>query len=107
MKEKIQNLAQQYKSELLDNVLPFWLDKSQDKEYGGYFTCLDRYGKVFDTDKFVWLQGRQVWLFSMLYNKLEKRQEWLDCAVHGSKEIWSRREFQLVFLARQGGQSAG
>ena len=45
MKEKIQNLAQQYKSELLDNVLPFWLDKSQDKEYGGYFTCLDRYGK--------------------------------------------------------------
>jgi len=77
MKEKIQNLAQQYKSELLDNVLPFWLDKSQDKEYGGYFTCLDRYGKVFDTDKFVWLQGRQVWLFSMLYNKLEKRQEWL------------------------------
>ena len=57
MKEKIQNLAQQYKSELLDNVLPFWLDKSQDKEYGGYFTCLDRYGKVFDTDKFVWLQA--------------------------------------------------
>ena len=85
MKEKIQNLAQQYKSELLDNVLPFWLDKSQDKEYGGYFTCLDRYGKVFDTDKFVWLQGRQVWLFSMLYNKLEKRQEWLDCAVHGGE----------------------
>lgn len=85
MKEKIQSLAQQYKSELLDNVLPFWLDKSQDKEYGGYFTCLDRYGKVFDTDKFVWLQGRQVWLFSMLYNKLEKRQEWFDCAVHGGE----------------------
>ena len=31
-------LAQQYKSELLDSVLPFWLDKSQDKEFGGYFT---------------------------------------------------------------------
>ena len=29
MKEKIQNLAQQYKSELLDYVLPFSLDKSQ------------------------------------------------------------------------------
>ena len=51
-------LAAQYKSELLDSVLPFWLEKSQDKEFGGYFTCLDRDGSVFDTDKFVWLQGR-------------------------------------------------
>ena len=48
-------LAQQYKSELLDKVLPFWLENSQDKEFGGYFTCLDREGKVFDTDKFIWL----------------------------------------------------
>lgn len=44
-------LANQYKDELLDNVLPFWLENSQDHEYGGYFTCLDREGKVFDTDK--------------------------------------------------------
>ena len=39
-----------------------------------YFTCLDRQGNVFDTDKFIWLQGREVWMFSMLYNKVEKRQ---------------------------------
>ena len=51
------NLANQYKDELLNNVLPFWLQNSQDKEFGGYFTCMDREGKVFDTDKFVWLQG--------------------------------------------------
>ena len=51
-------LAAQYKSELLDSVLPFWLEKSQDLEYGGYFSCLDRDGSVFDTDKFIWLQGR-------------------------------------------------
>ncbi len=38
-------LANQYKDELLDNVLPFWLENSQDHEYGGYFTCLDREGK--------------------------------------------------------------
>lgn len=78
-------LAQQYKSELLDKVLPFWLENSQDKEFGGYFTCLDREGKVFDTDKFIWLQGREVWMFSMLYNKVEKKQEWLDCAIQGAE----------------------
>ncbi|MFA7043579.1 MAG: AGE family epimerase/isomerase [Bacteroidales bacterium] len=75
----------QYRDELLKNVIPFWLDNSQDKVYGGYFSCLDRKGDVFDTDKFIWLQGREVWLFSMLYNKVEKRQEWLDCAVQGGE----------------------
>ena len=50
--EDFKKLAEQYKSELLDSVLPFWLEKSQDKEFGGYFTCLDRKGEVFDTDKF-------------------------------------------------------
>ncbi len=78
-------LAHQYKSELLTRVVPFWINNSQDKEIGGYFTCLDRKGKIFDTDKFIWLQARQVWLFSMLYNQVEKKQEWLDCAIQGGE----------------------
>lgn len=80
-----EQLAKQYKSELLDKVVPFWLEKSQDLEHGGYFTCLERNGDVFDTDKFVWLQGREVWMFATLYNKVEKRQEWLDCAIQGAE----------------------
>lgn len=79
------DLATLYKNELLDNVVPFWLDNSVDKEFGGYFSCLDREGNVYDTDKFIWLQCRQVWLFSMLYNRVEKRQEWLDCALVGAE----------------------
>ena len=39
----------------MNNVLPL-VESSQDTEYG-YFTCLDREGNVFDTDKFIWLQG--------------------------------------------------
>ncbi|SHF98717.1 N-acylglucosamine 2-epimerase [Mariniphaga anaerophila] len=78
-------LAEQYKTELFNNVIPFWLNQSQDKDFGGYFTCLDRKGDVFDTDKFIWLQGREVWLFSMLYNQVEKRQEWLDAAIQGAE----------------------
>lgn len=78
-------LAAQYRAELLDRVIPFWLEKSQDLEHGGYFTCLERDGRVFDTDKFIWMQGREVWMFSTLYNKVEKRQEWLDCAIQGAE----------------------
>lgn len=80
-----EKLATQYKTELLDSVIPFWLEKSQDKEFGGYFTCLERNGEVFDTDKFIWLQARQVWMFSSLYNNVEKKQEWLDCAIQGAE----------------------
>ena len=83
--ESFKELARQYKSELLDSVLPFWLSNSIDKECGGYFTCLERDGSVFDTDKFIWLQGREVWMFAMLYNKVEKKQEWLDAAIHGAE----------------------
>lgn len=77
-------LASQYKTELLGNVVPFWMKNSRDEENGGYFTCLDRKGNVFDTDKFIWLQGREVWMFSTLYNRVEQRPEWLDMALHGA-----------------------
>jgi len=73
-----------YKSNLLEDVVPFWANNSIDKEHGGYYTCLLRDGAVFDSDKFLWLQGRQVWLFSMLYNEVEKNEEWLDIALHGA-----------------------
>jgi N-acylglucosamine 2-epimerase len=76
--------AEQYKNELLQNIIPFWLRHSRDGEQGGYLTCLDRQGKVYDTDKFTWLQGREVWLFSMLYHNVEKKTEWLDMALHGA-----------------------
>ena len=61
------------------------MNHSKDNVSGGYFTCLDRCGEIYDTDKFMWLQGREVWLFSMLYNKVEKKQEWLNMALHGAE----------------------
>lgn len=77
-------LATQYRSNLLDDVLPFWQRHSLDREHGGYYTCLARDGSVFDTDKFIWLQARQVWLFAMLWNRVEKRAEWREIALHGA-----------------------
>jgi N-acylglucosamine 2-epimerase len=77
-------LAQLYRETLLDNVVPFWEQNSIDWEQGGYYTCLDRSGRVYDTDKFIWLQNRQVWTFSMLYNRVEPRPEWLKIAGHGA-----------------------
>ena len=81
---ELKKYAGQYRDELIDSVIPFWMNNSKDEDSGGYFTCLNRRGEVFDTDKFMWLQGREVWLFSMLYNNVERKQEWLDMALHGA-----------------------
>ena len=100
-------LADQYKNELLEKVLPFWLEKSQDKEFGGYFTCLDRAGNVFDRDKFIWLQGREIWMFAMLYNRVQKREEWLECAVQGAefmKKFGHDGQYNWYFALTQDGR---
>ena len=77
--------AEKYQDNLLKDVIPFWLKNSGDNEFGGFFTCIDRDGNVFDTDKFAWLQFRQVWCFSMLYNQVEQKKEWLDFAIQGAE----------------------
>jgi len=83
-KNELRKYSKQYGEELLQSIIPFWLNNSRDIISGGYFTCLNRKGEVFDTDKFMWLQGREVWFFSMIYNKIEKKQEWLDMALLGA-----------------------
>jgi len=81
-KNQLAELCELYRRQLLEDVIPFWMKYSLDRKYGGYFTCLDRDGSVY-TDKYAWLQGRQVWMFSKLYNELEPRPEWLEVATLG------------------------
>jgi N-acylglucosamine 2-epimerase len=33
----------------------------------------------------MWLQGREVWCFSYLYNHVEQKKEWLEMALHGAE----------------------
>ena len=84
MSQEFRRLVELYQNELLQKVIPFWEEYSIDWQEGGYFTCLDRTGKVYDTDKFIWLQNRQLWTFSLLYNQLEPREEWLKIADNGA-----------------------
>nr|XP_060619181.1 N-acylglucosamine 2-epimerase isoform X1 [Anolis sagrei ordinatus] len=71
----------------LDLVVAFWLQHSHDEEYGGFFTCLGQDGKVYDDLKYVWLQGRQVWMYSRLYRKVPRfrRPELLQAARAGGE----------------------
>lgn len=80
MEKNFAEIASLYRGNLLDRVMPFWMKNSLDQEFGGYFSCLARDGRVFDTDKFMWLQNRELWMLSFLYNKQEANQEWRDAA---------------------------
>ena len=76
-------LEKQYSSALSGDVIPFWEKHSPDMQEGGFFSCLSRDGSVYDTDKFIWPQCRQVWLLSMLCSRLGARESWLGLAAHG------------------------
>ena len=44
--------------EELDTCVNFWLKNGMDPVNGGVYTCLDRKGEIYSTDKSVWMQGR-------------------------------------------------
>jgi N-acylglucosamine 2-epimerase len=84
--EYIQLLSQYrkiYQENLTDSVIPFWLKNSPDRINGGTFSCLDRYGRVYDTKKYVWLVGRSAWMFSRLYNEFDKNESYPEMALLG------------------------
>ena len=85
-------LARTYRDVLLDDVVPFWMEHSPDREHGGYYTCLDRDGSVYSTEKPVRLLARQLWFFSHLCNRVEPRDEWLEMARLGY-EFLARHAF--------------
>ncbi|NVM28514.1 MAG: AGE family epimerase/isomerase [Candidatus Helarchaeota archaeon] len=75
-----------YEKELFESVIPFWERHCIDEKYGGYFTCLDRDGTVYDTDKFLWMQWRIVYMFATLAETKyanDKREQWLAIARQG------------------------
>lgn len=69
--------TQQWVKEELDRCTSFWLTNGMDNENGGVYTCLDRKGEIYSTDKSVWMQGRCGWIFAYLCREYGVKEEWL------------------------------
>ncbi len=82
-----QEMRTVYQKELFDYVLPFWMQNSLDKVNGGYYCCLARDGRVYETDKFAWMLGRELWTLSRVYNLYGKEKKYLDAARLGAEFI--------------------
>ncbi len=72
--------ANSYKTDITENILPFWLKNGLDTVNGGVYTCLDRDGKLMDTTKSVWFQGRFGFICAFAYNNIEQKEEWLNAS---------------------------
>ena len=68
---------QKWIKEELERSVSFWLKNGMDPVNGGVYTCLDREGKIFSTDKSVWMQGRCAWMFAYLCHTYGVKDEWL------------------------------
>ena len=71
---------QQWIREELNRCADFWLTHGWDHENGGVYTCLDRWGNIYSTDKSVWMQGRCAWTYSWLCHLYGKKEEWMAFA---------------------------
>ena len=81
----LKSLKTVYENELFNNVIPFWEKHSVDRIHGGFWNCLDRDGSRYDTKKYMWLNGRQTWMFSKLYTNVEQNPRWLEIAGQGAR----------------------
>ena len=74
--KKLQEIQSWVRLEL-ERSARFWLDNGMDREHGGVYTCLDRKGEIYSTDKSVWMQGRCGWIYAFLCHTYGAREEWL------------------------------
>lgn len=70
--------ARQWVRSQLANVSDFWLKNGADPINGGIYTCLDRIGALYSTDKSVWMQGRCGWTYAYLCHVYGVREDWLN-----------------------------
>lgn len=89
-------LLRTYRELLLDGLVPFWARHGIDEEHGGVLSCLTEEGGRISTDKYLWSQARWVWTCSALYNRIERRPEFLR---------WARAT--IDFLLRHGRDAQG
>ena len=67
-------------SDLKNDIMPFWMKYGVDHVNGGVYTSIDKEGRLMDSTKSVWFQGRFGYVCSALYNNIGKNEEWLKAS---------------------------
>lgn len=82
--EKLASIRGEMEKTLRENIAKFWLEKSIDKENGGYLISFDAEGKaVLPATKGIVSQSRNVWLYSNMFRNGYGGEELRSAARHG------------------------
>ncbi len=85
--QAVATLKQEVTDVLTKNILPFWLNKMQDREHGGFYGRMDGHGVLHpEAEKGAILNARILWSFSAAYRVLGVR-EYLNAATRAKDYI--------------------
>lgn len=96
MRSKAKKCRDQIEAHLTKGIIPFWLNNSIDKRYGGYITSFDVDGNFQNnlSDKYLVTQTRMIWGFSRFYRHY-KDKALLEAANQGIsffiKHFWDEK----------------
>ena len=76
----LEDLREQYNSDLFDMLIPFMEKYVIDHKYGGFMCNTRPDGTNITTGKRSTYEGRGIWVYSYLYNNLAQEQKYLDVA---------------------------
>ena len=110
-----QEMKKEYKSyldHLTEVILPFYMERAIDKVHGGFYSCFSNDGrKMVSTHKYMWSQGRYIWIFSKLAQMEEfpesRRKEFLELAGKGLDFVLNHgflEDGRCVFLMDEKGE---
>jgi len=75
-----QQHRQELNERLFKEYLPFWDHGGYDEEYGGFICNLNPDGIPVDDEKYIWYQGRAIWVYSFLYTHFGREPRYLEIA---------------------------
>jgi len=80
----IQHIYEEMKDNLENRIIPFWIKRSYDSEYGGFLTNFGPDGDSLPCpEKYLNTQSRLIWWYSRLYKIFPQNEEYKELAKQG------------------------
>lgn len=103
----LEQLRDRYHTELFDHFLPNMDRLVVDHEFGGFMCSVDiELSKRISSNKRAWNEGRGIWVYSFLYNNLERNPKYLEIAKKSKDFILKHRpsdnSFWIASYTREG-----
>lgn len=87
MIKKLEALREEVKDELVNDILPFWMNRMTDREKGGFYGRIDGNNCLHpDAPKGAILNARILWTFSAAF-RLLKKPEYLETATRAKRYL--------------------